>query len=127
SNLGEFVFEGNCPSMFTDAMTQSLESFGVATTMTQVLDFEEGLNSFEEMFNTAEMQSAGLDYSFEQTEPNTYTMSFGFAEEGTSIDVSYVWRIVSETLIEGDIVENFVVDGFANCNISTTFTYEYAD
>lgn len=126
SSLGEFVFEGNCPAMFTDAMTQSLESFGVATTMTQVLDFEDGLNSFEEIFNTAEMQAAGLNYSFEQTEPNVYTMSFGISEEGTSISVEYVWRIVSETLMEGDIVESFVVEGFANCNVSTTFTYEYA-
>lgn len=127
SNLGEFVFEGNCPAMLNDAMMQGFESFGVATTMTQVLDFEEDLSNFEEMFNSAEMQAAGLDYSFEQTDPNTYTMSFGFAEEGTSIFVSYVWSIVSETLIEGDLVENFVVDGFADCNISTTFTYEYAD
>lgn len=126
SSIGELVFTGNCPAMLNDAMVQSLESFGVSG-MTQALEFDDTLNNFEGIFNVAEMQAAGLDVTFEQTEPNTYMMTFGIAEEGTSISVTYTWQVVSETSMVGEIIEDFVIQDFADCNITASANFEYAD
>lgn len=122
STIDLFNFEGSCPVMFDEILVREIiEGFGFSDTITQVYNFNQDEFDINNVFNTDEFASAGIDFAYNNPEPNVHVLSFSVAE---TTSVSYTWHIISEDRIDGEIVINLVIPDIADCIITTTFFSE---
>lgn len=122
STIDLFNFEGNCSVMVDETLIRDMiEGFGFSDTITQVYNFNQDEFDINDVFNTDEFANAGLDFAYDNPEPNVHVLSFSAAE---TTSVSYTWRIISEDRIEGEIVINLVIPDIVDCIITTTFFTE---
>jgi len=116
--LGDIEIGGDCASYLTDAaIRQGLAQSGVGDGVTIEAEFE-GDFTMGDWFT--EMEASGMSYTTDNPEPGVYTMQV--TAEGVTID--YIFNVVSETEIAGEIVQTIAVPGLT-CNVNMSFTMEH--
>ncbi len=116
--LGTIEIGGDCATFMTESMIrQGLEQSGVSDGTTVEAEFE-GDFSMGDWFTAIE--SSGMNYTTGNPEPGVYTLQI--SAEGVTID--YTFNVVSESLMEGVIVQNIEIPNMS-CSVTMTFIMEH--
>ena len=123
STINLFNFADDCPAMFNETMArQMLGSFGVEDQSTQQFSFDSNEFNINDLFNIEAFASSGLDATYSNPETNVHMVTFLIPEGGGSFN--YIWRIMSEDRMEGEIVQDIIIPELGDCTITTTFLLE---
>ena len=123
STVNFFDFADDCPAMFNETMArQMLGSFGFEDQVTQEFSFESDEFDIDDLFNAEAFASAGMNVTVSNPEPDAYMISVEIPEGGGTF--SYIWRIISEDRMEGEIIQNIVLPEIGDCTITTSFLLE---
>lgn len=119
--LEQFQFGDACPSFLgEDVIRQTMGELGYGSGTVQEITFNDF--DIDALFDTGEFVGMGMDANIDTSTPNVYVITITIPEAGS---VTYTWNIVSETYMEGDLVQNLELPGMGTCVVTVPYTFEY--